>query len=231
MLPPVIAVRSLSATRDGTLVDDISLEWYPAQFCAVRGEPGSGKELLLRLLSLSELADSGDVLVEGKLASALDPGARAELRNHRFGFIFAAPFLLPSMTVLENVAMPLFRISHVEPAQARERTRTLLDFIEMPDAAQASVDSLSPFSQHCVSLARALANEPAAVIVEELDGDMTAAERERFGGLLRAAARKFSSCVIAAVPAGFATQSDDRVIELAAGRVVGDSAALRELGA
>jgi lipoprotein-releasing system ATP-binding protein len=227
---PVLVARDLVARRDACAVEDVSLELAPGDFCALRGVEGSGRGLLLRLLGLLERADAGEITVEGRPTAALSHAERDELRNHRFGFIFSAPFLLPSMTVLENVAMPLFRISHLTPEQAHARTDLLLDFVDLRQEAQEPINSLSAHAQQCVSLARALATEPAVIIAEELEGAVMLEERQRFSALLRDAAGRFGVAIVAAVPPEFIGRKGDRLIDLAAGRVVQDSAAYRELG-
>jgi lipoprotein-releasing system ATP-binding protein len=208
----------------------VTLEFIAGDFCTLRGEPGSGRTLLLRLLGLLERPESGDVLVEGVGTSEFDEPVRDELRNRRFGFIFSAPFLLPSMTVLENIAMPLFRISQLNPEQARARTDLLLNFVGLLEAEQERIDSLSYHAQQCVALARALATEPAVIVAEELDGPILPEERLHFYRLLRSAAERFGVTIIAAVPPTFVEEKIDRVIDIVAGRVLRDTAALRELG-
>lgn len=208
VLPPAHACATAPA---------LSLHFGAATFTVLAGAPGSGRGAFLRVLGLLDPPAGGEVLLEGRPTARLDEPARELLRNQRCGFLFAAPFLLPAMTVLENVAMPLFKISQVEPAQARSRTEALLEFVGLAASAQDLAETLPLFQQHCVSLARALANEPAVLVVESLDAGLTAAESSRFAALLRQAVERFGVAVIASAPADFASEKTDRVIPFVQG--------------
>jgi ABC-type lipoprotein export system ATPase subunit len=226
--PPLLEARALSAAREGAAVDNISLMLAQGSFTAISGHAGCGRNLLLRLLGLLELPDSGAVIFQGSAVHDLPDDQRAGLRDRHFGFVFAAPFLLPGLTVVENLAMPLFRIANLSPQQARERSDTLLEFVGLSSLAEEPIDALSPFAQHCVSLARSLAHEPSVLLVEALESGLTADEHLRFAELLRGAAGTFGTAVVAAVGEGYPLSHNDRVIELQAGRIVRGSGLLRE---
>ncbi len=167
---------------------EVSAEFEPGRVHVVAGAVGSGKNLLLRVLGLLETPDAGDVLIDGSRTRGLDPARRADLRNRRFGFVFAAPFLLPSFTVVENVAMPLFRLTTLDAREAQRRADRVLGFAGMADRAQECVEELSLEEQHRVSLARALVNQPDFLLAED-----PATELE---GLLRMAADELGATVI-----------------------------------
>lgn len=208
VLPPAHAAAAAPA---------LSLHFGAATFNVLAGAPGSGRREFLRVLGLLDPPAGGEVLLEGRATAGLDEPAREQLRNQRCGYLFAAPFLLPAMTVLENVAMPLFKISQVDPPQARSRTEALLEFVGLAASAQELADGLSLFDQHRVSLARALANEPALLVVESLDAGLPGAESARFAALLRLAVERFGVTVIACAPADFAPEKTDRVIPIVRG--------------
>ena len=169
---------------------------------------GGGGGHLLRLLGLLERPASGEVLLLGQPTSALDDAARADLRNRRCGFVFAAPFLLAGFSVAETVAMPLFKISQVGPDEARRRTEAVLEFCGLTAEAQSVAAALPPAAQHRVSLARALVNEPALVLVEHPDADIAT--------LLRQATMRHHLTAIATVQPTFSPEPSDRVLDLAA---------------
>lgn len=118
------------------------------------------------------------------------------MRNQRFGYHFAEPYLLPSFSVVENVAMPLFRISAVDTGKAQEQTRMLLDFVGAGAREKASVAQLSRFEQHRVSLARALVNRPQILMVEAVDRDLRGEDLCEFCAILRRAVNEFALAVI-----------------------------------
>lgn len=228
----ILEARDLCAADQGAEpVRGVSLAFEPGTFNLLTGDEACGKHRLLRLLGLLEVPSSGDVFIEGRATSALTEAAREELRNVRFGYVFAAPFLLTSFTVLENIAMPLFRISHSEPDEARLRTGELLEFAGLTDLAGENVRALSPAEQQRASLARGLANRPAVLIVENLDAELGGADLQSFASLLRRTATHFGTAVIATASLQFSAERNDRVIELGAGEVRADSRLMEELGA
>jgi len=188
-------------------------------FHVLVGDADSGHELLLRILGLLETPDAGEVFVEGETVRGLSEDARLKLRERRLGFVFTSPFLLPAFTAIENVAMPLFKISDVEPAEARRRSDALLEFVGMLESAEVPCADLAPLDQHRVSLARALVNEPAALLIESLDAALTGDELRAFSALVRAAAVRFGVAVIATASPDFSLDPGDRVMAVAGGAV------------
>src|SRR5687768_11115931 len=101
---PFLELRSVSCTRHGAAVADVTLKFSQPGLYVLTGDDGAN-DLLLRLLGLLEVPDSGEVWFGGNDTAALDEPGRAALRARSFGYIFAAPFLLPAFTVVENLAM------------------------------------------------------------------------------------------------------------------------------
>lgn len=208
-----------------------SLTFPRSTFNLLAGGDESGGTLLLRVLGLLQPPDSGDVLLHGKMTAGLPEDERTDLRNIHFGYVFAAPFLLPAFTAMENVAMPLFRISHLDPAEARARTGELLEFAGVADLAQEMTHLLDIRDQLRVSLARALANRPEILIVENLSRLIAGQELRDFAALLRQAVAQFGTCIIAATDSHFPTMRGDRVIELVDGIVQRDARLVGEFDA
>lgn len=206
----------------------LSARFAPGRLHLLVSDPVGEGNALLRVLGLLDLPESGEVFVEGRETRALDEEERAGLRAQRFGFVFAAPFLLPSFTVIENVAMPLFKVSQVEPEEARRRTERLLAFVGLADAAEAAIEDLTPGAQFHVALARGLVNEPAVLFVEHLDGTLAGEQLAGFAALLRRVPAELGTTVVATVSAAFAVEKGDRLLVLERGAVVRDSALLPE---
>jgi ABC-type lipoprotein export system ATPase subunit len=206
-------------------VRGISAAFPAGCFHVLRGEAHSGKDALLRLLGLLEPPERGEVWLRGVPTRALDDPARTALRNRECGYVFAAPFLLAGFSVIENVAMPLFKISQVGPEAARRRTIAVLDFVGLAGAMEAPAAELPPAAQRSVALARALVNEPAVLLIEELE---TGADAAEFAALLRRACEHYGVAVIATASPAFSAHDDDRVIDLAGGRVRRDSEIVRQ---
>ncbi len=219
---PLIELRGVSCARTEAgvcaRIADVSLGIEPGMVTLLVGEVGCGKNLLLRLLGLLETPDSGEVIFSGQPTAQLTDDARVGLRSHSCGYLFAAPFLLAQFSALENIAMPIFKISQLNPEQVRERTEEVLAFTGLTEFAASK--ELSPFLQKRVALARGLANEPKAIFVENLD-EMVAGDLD-FRELLHAASERFGVAVVAASLPTCDVRMGERRIEVAGGRLACD---------
>lgn len=144
--------------------ENISASFSAGEFCGFCGPDGSGKGLLLNVLGLLEPADSGTLAVNGILTGVLEPEDARQLRNETFGFLFNHPCLLPSFSVAENVAMPLFRICGGDARTARERTLEVLEFCGIGALETTLAGRLDPEERTLAALARALVHEPGILI-------------------------------------------------------------------
>jgi ABC-type polar amino acid transport system ATPase subunit len=224
-MPPAalsLEFHAVSHASDGApMLRDFSLAFAPATMNVLAGDASCGA--IVRLAGLREVPDAGDVLVGGESTRALAATARMDLRNRRFGYLFAAPYLLPAMAVLENVAVPLFKIAEVRVDEARERTEEVLEFVGLAGTEHINVGELSAARQQRVALARALVLRPAFLIVEHADAGATPEEVACFLALLRAVPARFGATVIAALASSFPSAKDDRMVFVQGGAVCGDS--------
>jgi ABC-type lipoprotein export system ATPase subunit len=216
----VIAVEGLACARVisgvATRLEIPALSIDAGCVTLLAGPAGCGKNLLLRVLGLLEAADAGEVWFEGEPTSAMNEGARSELRNRRCGYVFSSPFLLPEFTVIENIAMPLFKICEMEPAEARDRAEEMLNFAGLQEVA--TTRDISPATQQRVALARALANKPAAIFIESFEGSEAGAGA--FRELLHVAAERYGIAVVASMVPECVAQHGERCVQLTDGRLV-----------
>jgi ABC-type lipoprotein export system ATPase subunit len=218
----VIELRAVSQMAGaGAPLAGISMSIVPGSVTLLRGEPGSGARELLRILGLVEAPESGSVLVEGVSTEGWSEERRADFRNSRFGFLLPAPFLLPALSVVENVAMPIFkRFSKITPEEAGRRVNALLTFAGLEGYGESAAGELGTIEQHRVAIARALANEPAMLIVEELDGSLSGDALQQVLALLRQAASEKGVAVAGTVSARFASAPPGvRLLDLVQGRL------------
>lgn len=217
---------NVSCTRncgsETEMLDGVTLGFEPASLHLLFGGPGSGRNLLLRLLGLIERPDSGEIVVTGTSTRNWTEAQCTEMRSRHFGFVFEAPLLLPSFNVAENIAMPFFKLTQATPEQAREETHRVLAHVGMADYADAAVEALPLWAQQRVAIARALMMHPQAVFVENLDtlardGDLIA-----LLDLLSATRRTLGCCVIATAASRDLIHFCNRAVEMAEGRVVRD---------
>lgn len=226
---PPIELREVAGTcSDGTGVHGISAIFQAGRLHFLRGAAETGQAALFRFAGLLERPAAGEVLVDGASTTGLSEQARTELRAQRFGFVFSAPFLLDSFSVIENVAMPLFKISHASPEEARRRTVALLECVDLVDYAEAAVDDVSTFAQYAVAVARGLVNQPAALMIENIDGVLQGVELEQYLELLRRIAASLGVAIVATASPELITQPGDRVLEVADGLIIRDSETLPE---
>ncbi len=221
---PLIELRAVSCRRTGAGVEscvaDVSLAISPASVTVLAGADGCGKNLILELMGLIEVPDSGEIVFDGDGTNELTEDSRAELRSNRCGYVFDSPFLLSSFSVLENVAMPAFKISQVGPQAAQARTEDLIAFTGLSEFANAK--NLPPALQHRVALARALVNDPAVVFVQNLDGFLEPQDVPAFRRLLHGVPARYGVAVVVSAGTGLPHAAGERRIEIAHGRVLDD---------
>jgi len=145
---------------------EVSLEIEEKAFVAVWGPSGSGKSTLCNLMGLLDTPTSGEVLVNGTLASGLTDAKLSELRNDAIGFVFQNFNLIPVLTALENVMLPL-QINGVSKRDAEVMASKLLDEVELSDRKGHRPQKMSGGQQQRVAIARALISDPALVIADE----------------------------------------------------------------
>lgn len=219
---PLLAASGLCASRGEVRVSEASLAFDPGAICAFSGGEGSGHHLLLRLLGLMERPDSGVLCLQGAPTGDWSETKRAEARNLHYGYLFASPFLLPAFNVVENVAMPYFKLRQAAPEEARGPTKEVLDLTGLTALAEASIEELSPALQHRVALARALVCAPGIVVIEKVDSLLQNADLIAFMELLGQVRDRLGPLILLSTDtpalAGFA----DRIVELRGGRIVDD---------
>jgi putative ABC transport system ATP-binding protein len=143
---------------------DLSIE--KGEFIAVWGPSGSGKSTLCNLIGLLDTPTSGEVLIQGHSSGGLSDAERSELRNSSIGFVFQDFNLIPVLTAVENVMLPL-QVSGVGKVEARERAEFLLEEVELNDRMGHRPQKMSGGQQQRVAIARALVTEPVLVLADE----------------------------------------------------------------
>ena len=169
----VTALTKQVATGDArlTILKDVSFEVAAGEAVAVVGVSGSGKSTLLGLLAGLDIPSSGQVLIEGQDLYALDEDGRAALRGRMVGFVFQSFQLLPAMTALENVMLPLELAGN--PA-ARDSASAMLDRVGLRDRLHHYPKQLSGGEQQRVAIARAFVTRPALLFADEPTGNLDA---------------------------------------------------------
>lgn len=201
-------------------VQEANLALEPGSFTAVVGRSGCGKSTLLSLAGAVDLPTSGDVRIEGRLTSGLSDGELSRLRRTRIGFVFQFFHLLPTLTVAENVRLPLLLEHRKTSAEMEDRLTRLLGLSGITGKAEAFPHQLSGGEMQRVALARALAHNPKILIADEPTGNLDSANAERVLSLLRRASDEQGHAVLMATHSREAAAFASRVIEMRDGRLL-----------
>lgn len=164
-----------------TALSDVSLEIQNGDFVAVMGPSGSGKSTLLNILGGLDSVSSGEVMLEGRRIDSLGEEALVEVRRGQVAYIFQQYHLLPSLTALENVMLPL---TFSGDAKGNERALEMLKKVGLEKRAGHKPAELSGGEQQRVAIARALINEPALILADEPTGNVDQATGKQIMGLL-----------------------------------------------
>jgi ABC-type lipoprotein export system ATPase subunit len=183
---------------------------------AIVGPSGSGKSTLLHLIGAMDRPTSGDVLVAGQRLDALPSRALTRFRRQTVGFVFQTFNLIPNLSALENVTLPM-EFNDVGRAEREARARRLLDRIGLGHRLRHRPSELSGGEQQRVAIARALANDPPLVLADEPTGNLDTETGQKIYELLMAVARERTVLVVTHAEA--LAQMADRVIHIKDGRL------------
>lgn len=200
----------------------VTLGFEAASFNLIHGGIGSGRNRLLRLLSLIERPQEGEIFVDGQSTRDWTQAQCVDFRSRHFGFVFETPLLIPNFNVAENIATPLFKLTDATPEQARKETKAVLAHVGLEDEGETAIESLPLWAQQRVALARALVTRPQALFVENLDAFSRDLELIAHLELLSATRRTLGCCIIATAANRDLSRFAQRVLEMKAGQVVRD---------
>jgi putative ABC transport system ATP-binding protein len=223
MPAPRLELRQVFKTysSDGQKVEalrDVSLRVEAGAMMALVGRSGCGKSTLLNLAGAMDFPTSGEVLIDGRSTTTLTEAELTSLRRKRIGFVFQFFQLLPTLTVLENVELPLLLAGNGRTLQpARDRLR----WVGLEDKAQSLPHQLSGGQMQRVAIARALAHSPEVLIADEPTGNLDTASGDQALKLLRECADQFGAAVLLATHSAEAAAIADIRVRLRDGRVDG----------
>jgi putative ABC transport system ATP-binding protein len=194
-------------------------EFAEGEFVAILGKSGSGKSTLLNLISGIDLVDRGDIWVSGQRLTTLNERQRTLFRRQNIGFIFQFFNLIPTLTVWENVVLPL-ELAGMDTGEARQRVETLLEAVGLLDRRDTFPDRLSGGEQQRVAIARALVHDPLLVLADEPTGNLDEATGQQVMALLDRLTRQNGKNLILVTHSNEAAAYADRILTLRDGRLV-----------
>ncbi|MDE3129455.1 MAG: ABC transporter ATP-binding protein [Gemmatimonadota bacterium] len=207
--------------RTLTVLRDVSFSIPQGAFVAVVGPSGSGKTTLLGLLAGLDTPSRGTVLLDDADFGALDEDQRARLRGAKVGFVFQSFQLIPTLTAIENVQVPLELRGDARPA---ERARELLARVGLADRLHHFPTELSGGEQQRVAIARAFSNDPRILFADEPTGNLDSDTGQRIVELLEQLNRESGATIVLVTHDSALAARAGRVIRLSDGAVVQDSA-------
>ncbi|MDZ7637683.1 MAG: ABC transporter ATP-binding protein [Bryobacterales bacterium] len=221
------ALRMVNATKrypnsaDGDssgrpALDGFTYTFEDGELVALVGRSGCGKTTLLNLAGAMDFPSSGEVWIHGELTTGLDDAGLTRLRRTSIGFIFQSFQLLPTLSVVENVELPLLLAG---ASHARERAKERLDWVEMGEFASRMTHQLSGGQMQRVAIARALVHNPKLLLADEPIGNLDTTTGNVVLNLLRRAAREQGATVLMATHSAESTAIADTIIRLRDGVV------------
>ncbi len=223
---PIVEARAVDKRYDtGELevhaLRSVDLAVRPGEMVAIMGPSGSGKTTLLNCLSGLDGIDGGEVYIEGVELGSMSDEARTDYRARRMGFVFQFYNLMPVLTAVENVELPLL-VARVRAGEARARALAALELVGLRDRAVHLPDELSGGQRQRATIARALVNEPAIVWADEPTGDLDSENAEEIVALMRRLNRERGLTFLIVTHDIGVGRSTDRIVRMVDGQIVDD---------
>src|SRR5512134_1511316 len=196
-------------------------EFESGQITAILGKSGSGKSTLLNLISGIDEPDSGQIWVDGQELTALPERDRTLFRRARIGFVFQFFNLIPTLTVGENVSLPL-ELNRVPRPQARQKARDMLEAVGLLDRWKTFPEKLSGGEQQRVALARALVHDPLLILADEPTGNLDEETGAQMMTLLAQLTRERNRTLLMVTHNPEATAHADRLLRLSHGQLIAE---------
>ena len=232
---PIIQATDVVKTYDTGRVEvnalrGVSLTIQRGEMVAIMGPSGCGKTTLLNCLSGLDVIDSGRILIEGDDVNRMSDNRKTEYRARRMGFIFQFYNLLPVLSAIENVELPLL-VSGTPAREARQKATAALETVHLGDWAEHRPGELSGGQRQRVTIARALVNEPSIVWGDEPTGDLDSTNAGQIMDLLCDLNEKHNQTFVLVTHAREVAERTGRIIKMQDGQIISDQRIIdREAG-
>lgn len=197
-------------------------EFQSSEITAILGRSGSGKSTLLNLISGIDIPDSGQVWVDGQDLTALSERDRTLFRRAHIGFVFQFFNLIPTLTVGENISLPL-ELNHISQLHAQDKAREMLNAVDLLDRWDTFPERLSRGEQQRVALARALVHDPLLILADEPTGNLDEETGTQMMALLARLTRERNGTLLVVTHSPEVTSHADRILRLSHGQLVAES--------
>ena len=223
MSTDVVAIHNVSKIFDGgdnrvVALDNVSLTIAKGEMVAIMGPSGSGKSTLMTIIGLLDVPTSGTYLLDGIETSGLDRTAQAGVRNQKLGFIFQNFNLLPRLSALQNVALPMV-YARVGVSEREARAKAALEAVGLGNRLNNRPNELSGGQKQRVAIARALVNTPAILLADEPTGALDSRTGQEIMALFRQLNREQGITVIVVTHDAEVGKQMDRIVSLRDGQL------------
>jgi len=202
-----------------TVLDRLDLDVPQGDFVAMMGPSGSGKSTILNLVGGLDAADAGKITVAGSEVSSMSRGQLAEWRSRHIGFVFQAFNLVPVLTALENVLLPL-QLQPLSRAERRKQAEFALSIVGLTDRMHHRPKQLSGGQEQRVAIARAIATDPDIILADEPTGDLDRESANAVMDLLRRLNLELKKTLVVVTHDEVAAQRAQRTLHLDKGRLL-----------
>jgi putative ABC transport system ATP-binding protein len=174
---PLIRIQHISkvfrtGAGDFTALEDVNLDFYRGEFIGVVGKSGSGKSTLANMITGIDHPTGGEIVIDGKTVTSMNESDMSVWRGNNLGIVFQFYQLLPMLSLLENVILPMDFCNRFDPVEREGRARDLLQLVGLADLADKLPAMTSGGQQQSAAIARALANDPPILVADEPTGNL-----------------------------------------------------------
>ena len=225
---PVILMRDIVKTyyigqpNELEILHGIDLTVQTGEFLSIVGESGSGKSTLMNVIGALDRPTSGTYELDGEEVDSLDDATLSRIRNKKIGFVFQSFNLIPRVSALENVEVPLL-YAGVPSKERRARAMDLLTLVGMEDRADHQPNELSGGQNQRVAIARAMANDPAILLADEPTGALDSETSHLVMDLFHQLHEERGKTIVLITHSNELAAETERIVKLSDGRIVADS--------
>ena len=204
-----------------TALSDINVVFHAGEFTSVVGRSGSGKSTLMNMITGIDKPTKGEVIVDGKAIHHLSENQRAIWRGKNLGIVFQFYQLIPVLSLLENVMLPMQILGNNDLAAAKAKALTLLDTVGLKDQANKHPSKVSGGQQQCAAIARSIANDPPILIADEPTGNLGTEEAMMVMGIFNRLVEEGKTVIMVTHDDDLASQTQSK-LQLSDGHLVTD---------
>jgi len=203
-------------------LDGVSIHVDTGEFVAVMGPSGCGKSTLLHMIGGLDRPTDGVVKIEGQDLSSLNDDALTDLRREHIGFIFQFFNLIPTLSALDNTALPLV-LGGMKPADAQTKAAEWLGKLEVADRSTHRPEELSGGQRQRVAIARSLVTDPSLILADEPTGNLDSQAAQEFATLLRETVDRWERSILLVTHDPRISSYADRILQMKDGRITGET--------